>query len=102
MKNQYTETVTNGFLADKLGISYQASSSGLYDSKDLSEKIRKEMDSLDFEMNPDFRMRVYEKLGGSSFEGEEDMLNHFNSGVSFSSCIHSKTGLMLAKNRVYQ
>lgn len=97
MENQYIETVTNSFLANKLGISYQASPSGIYNTKDLSERIRAEMDSLDFEMNPDYRMRVYEKLGGSSFEGEEDMLNHFNSGVSFSAYMHSDMGLKLAK-----
>ena len=97
-QNKHITEVSISYLASKIG-THLTTSFHNFSSENNSDIIRREINSLDFYINLDNRMQVFEKLGPPHYNTNEEMQNSFNTGVSLSKYINNELGEKLAKQK---
>lgn len=94
--SEHISKISTCTLVDKIGT--HLSAGFLNDSyNNESNPISKEINSLDFSIDPKTRMQVFEKIGNSYFKSNEEMQAVFDGGVSGINFINNSLGLELAK-----
>ena len=92
---KYVSEVSTSFLIEKMGTHLET---GFDESLPItSEAVNKRIDSLDFSSDSDTTMQVFEKLGPSYYNSDEEMLSISEQGVSSLRYINNSLGEKLAK-----
>ena len=99
MSNQlknHVEKIKTKHIADKIGTHLQTGF--LSDSiRDASFYIKEMDESFDFNIKPESRMQVFEKLGQPHYSSNEEMQASFDAGISSMHYINNALGEKLAK-----
>lgn len=99
MSNQlknHVEKIKTKHIADKIGTYLQTGF--LSDSiREASFYIKEMNESFDFNIKPESRMQVFEKLGQPHYSSNEEMQASFDAGISSMHYINNELGEKLAK-----
>lgn len=98
IKAEHVSTVTTGYLINK--IETHLTTGFLPDS--FSDKVMAEKSSLNFDINPDGIMQVFEKLGPSYFKDDETMKQTKGDGVSGYRFKNNECGEIMAKDECFR